>query len=253
MVQRRPKGHPLPHHAAAKGAVGTADDPVGLEEEARADGVGGRGHQGGAALEAGDGVLLDGERVQLRAEAELGLFPRVHGLVLGGKVGFPEGDVAHAADAEHGDQLGTLLLKRADLLAVTGELVFRGEVALGLGHRQFPERAVEGAFHGVLKRAWVVGRQGIPFRIAPLIHVESVDMLAVHAPLLEEVDRPAVHAHGAYGQDERDGFLAVLGIGDLLGDLVAHHGVEVAEGFAGHRLEGFVPPGFPAGDRIGRT
>ena len=62
------EGHPeagaLPLHAAVEDAVGAADDPVGLEEEAGADGVGEGRNQRGPAPEAGQGVLLDGQRVQ---------------------------------------------------------------------------------------------------------------------------------------------------------------------------------------------
>ena len=74
------EGHPeagaLPLHAPVEDAVGAADDLVGLEEEARADGVGEGRDERRAAPEAGQGVLLDGQRVQPGAEP-VGLgFPR---------------------------------------------------------------------------------------------------------------------------------------------------------------------------------
>ena len=73
-------------HAAAEGAVAAADDFVGLEEETRADGVGVGGNEGGATLEAGDGVLLDGEGVEDGADAVgLGL-PVLDAIELGGEV-----------------------------------------------------------------------------------------------------------------------------------------------------------------------
>lgn len=46
-----------------------ADAAVRLEEEARTNGVGAAGDQSGPALEAGKGVLLNGQGVKLGAQA----------------------------------------------------------------------------------------------------------------------------------------------------------------------------------------
>src|SRR5512142_1822881 len=57
VAKGHPEAHALPVHAALEGAVGAADDPVGLEEQAGADGVVEGGDERGPALEAGHRVL----------------------------------------------------------------------------------------------------------------------------------------------------------------------------------------------------
>lgn len=118
-----PEGHPeagsLPLHRAAKGAIGAADDPIGLKEQAGPDGVGERGDQGCPALEAGQGVLFDGQGMERSTQA-VGLgFPGWQVRVIGGKVRLPERDVAHPADSEDNDQFRPLeLLQVGDSLGV---------------------------------------------------------------------------------------------------------------------------------------
>jgi len=77
-------------------------------------------------------------------------------------------------------------------------------------------------------------------------------MLAVHAPFLEEMHRPPVHAHGADRKNEGNGVAGVAGVTDFEGDLVAEHGVEILERTAGYGLEGLGPPALPLGDLFGR-
>ena len=145
--------------------------------------------------------------------------------------------------------LAPCFLQVADLLGVGRQLGLEGEVPLLRRHRQLAERAVEGLLHGVLERAGVVRRQGVALGVGPFVHVEAVDVIAGDAPLLEEVDRPAVHAHRADRQDEGERPAGLAGQLDLAGDLVAHVGVEVVEGGAGDRLELRVPPRLGAASR----
>ena len=70
-----------------------------------------------------------------------------------------------------------------------------------------------------------------------------MDVLAGDAPFLEEIDRPAIHAHRPDRQDEDQRPAGLARQLDLAGDLVAHEGVEVRERGAGDRLELRVPPG----------
>ena len=70
---------------------------------------------------------------------------------------------------------------------------------------------------------------------------EAVNVLAVHIPLLKEVDRPLVHAHRTDRQDERNLLARVLRLLDLTGDLVAHLDLELDEVIALHRLEALAP------------
>ena len=65
--QRYPQRQTLPLHAATQFAVRAANRIVGLSEESRPDGVGAGGHQRGPALETGNGILLNRQRVQLGA------------------------------------------------------------------------------------------------------------------------------------------------------------------------------------------
>ena len=62
--QRDPQRQALPLHAAAEFAIRAADGVVSARKECRADGVGEGRHQGGATFEAGNGILLDRQRVQ---------------------------------------------------------------------------------------------------------------------------------------------------------------------------------------------
>ena len=85
-----------------------ADDPIGLEEKPGADRVGEGRDQGRAALEAGERVLLDRQRVQPGAQSMRLSFPFGHARELIGEMRLPEGDVADPPDAEDHDQLGPL-------------------------------------------------------------------------------------------------------------------------------------------------
>ena len=163
---------------------------------------------------------------------------------LAGEMRLPEGDVADAADPEDDGQLGPLRLQLGDPLGVLGQAVGRGEPALRLGHGPVAERAVEGRLHRVLERPGVVGGEGRAVAVAPLVHVEAVDVVAGDAPLLEEVDRPAVHSHRADRQDQGRRAGPASRVRRIVrGDLVAEHHVEVGERRAGDRLEVGVPPG----------
>ena len=92
-----------------------------------------------------------------------------------------------------------------------------------------PERPVEGRLHRVLEGAGVLGGKRDAVAVAPLVHVEPVDVVAGDAPLLEEVDRPAVHSHRSDRQDQGDGAALLARPADRLGDLVAELDVEVGQ------------------------
>ena len=112
-------------------------------------------------------------------------------------------------------------------------------------HGQLAERAVERLLHRVLEGAGIVRRQRVALRVGPFVHVEAVDVIAGDAPFLEEIDRPAIHAHRADRQDECERPARLAGELDFAGDLVAHVGVEVLERGARDRLELRVPPRLP--------
>ena len=77
-------------------------------------------------------------------------------------------------------------------------------------------------------------------------------MIARDVPFLEEIDRPAVHAHRADGQDQGERSIVVARLLDRPGDLVPHHDVKVGDRIAGDRLEARMPPGLTPADRLGR-
>ena len=77
-------------------------------------------------------------------------------------------------------------------------------------------------------------------------------MIAAHVPFLEEIDRPAVHAHGADRQDQRERPAVVASRRIARGDLVTHHHVEVGDRVAGTGSKSRMPPGLALADRPGR-
>ena len=93
----------------------------------------------------------------------------------------------------------------------------------------------------------------LPLAVAPFVHVESEDVVAGDVPLLEEVDRPAVHPHRPDRQDHRRLLAGLARLLDRQGDFVAHHDVEIGDRLAGNRLESRVPPGLAIADRLGRV
>ena len=107
VAESHPERQSLPHHASSECAVCAANDLVTPEEQAGADRIGEGRDECRSALEARQRVLLDRERMELRAEAMCLLLPFVDGRELTGEVWLPEGDVADATDAEDHAQLGT--------------------------------------------------------------------------------------------------------------------------------------------------
>lgn len=76
VLQGDAEAHPLPHRAAVGvGAIRSADAPVALQEQPRANRVGKARDQRESAVEAVQRVLLDGQRVQRHAQAVGLLFP----------------------------------------------------------------------------------------------------------------------------------------------------------------------------------
>lgn len=101
ITKGHPKAHALPLHAAAKRSIGAADDPVSLEKQSRADRVGPGRDERRPALETGNGVLLDGERMQFGAQAIILTLPFCLGRELLREVRLPEGTVKDASDPEY--------------------------------------------------------------------------------------------------------------------------------------------------------
>ncbi len=118
-------------------------------------------------------------------------------------------------------------------------------MALAFRDGPLPQRSVERGFHRVLERARVTGGERVAGGVAPLVHVEAVDVVAGNAPLGEEVDDPAIHAHRADRQDQRQLLAGVAA--SLYGkrDLVPHQGLQVGERLADHRLKILVPARLP--------
>ena len=118
MTQGHPEGKPLPLHPSSKRSVRTADDFIATQEEARPDGIGEGRNVCGPAFEAGQGVLVDRQGVQLRPQPMGLLFPLGHRSKLGGKMRFPERDVTDPANAENRRQLGSCSPHFADFFGV---------------------------------------------------------------------------------------------------------------------------------------
>ena len=70
-----PNSSVRPARSWPSSAFGAADAPVALQEQPRADRVRPAGDQGESAVEAVEAVLLDGERVEIDADAVGLAFP----------------------------------------------------------------------------------------------------------------------------------------------------------------------------------
>ena len=167
--------------------------------------------------------------MQARADAVGRSLPLVVRLVVAGKVRLPERDVAHTADAVHQHLLRALRLERLDLFGIGGQVFSGCKVALLGRNGQLAQGVIERAEHGVLERGGVARGQGVALGVGPLVHVEAVDVLAVHVPSLQEIDRPLVHTHRADRQDEDELAPFFLGELDLHGDLMTHVDAELFE------------------------
>ena len=127
VVQSGQEAHALPAHAAAQRAIRAADDIIRLEKQAGAHGIGPAGNQGGAGFKAGDGILFNGQGMQLGAQTEILLLPFFHAGKFRSKMGFPESDMAHAADAENQHQARAFLFEGGDLFGVGGQILLGGK------------------------------------------------------------------------------------------------------------------------------
>ena len=147
--------------------------------------------------------------------------------------------MAHAPDAVDEDELRALGLESGDLLRVGRKVLLRREVAVVLRDRELAERIVERLLHRILEAR--VADERVALAVGPLVHVEAPHVTARDVPLLEEVDRPLVHAHRPDGKDERDLLAALLRLADLRRDLVAHLHLELYEVAALDGLKRLVP------------
>src|ERR1019366_8501008 len=112
------------------------------------------------------------------------------------KMRLPESDVADAPDSINHHKLRSFLPQRVDSVWILRQQVPRGEEALGGRHGEVLEWVVERGLHGILECTWIVNGEGIALAVAPLVHVEPVDVVARDVPVAQEIDSPAVHAHG---------------------------------------------------------
>ena len=241
MTQGHPEAHALPLHAAGQNTVSTADAVIGTEDDLGTDGVGEAGNQRPGGAEGSDGVLLDGEGMQISTDAVGSFQPFFFGSVLRCEVRLPESDVAHTANAVDHDLLCTLCLQRGDLFHISGQVFLGSKVSLILGNSQFTQRAVECFGHSVLESCGIRAGQSVAVSISPLVHVEAIDVLAVDVQLLQEVNSPLVHAHGADRQDQNQLTALFLGLLDLHCDLEAHVSTELFQVGALNGSEALVP------------
>lgn len=84
-------------------SIRPADRIIRLQEQAGIDRVGIARHECGAAFEAGDGILLDGQRMQIRAQPMRLLRPLSVAVKFCGKMRLPKSDMKHPADAVNDD------------------------------------------------------------------------------------------------------------------------------------------------------
>src|SRR5260370_40027973 len=94
-------------------------------------------------------------------------------------------------------------------------------------YRQGAERPVERLLHGILECSGIIRWQGVSLAIGPFVHVEPMHVRTGYAPFLEKIYGPAIHAHGADGQDEGQGPACLMAELNFPGDLMAHEGIEI--------------------------
>ncbi len=68
VAQCHPETHALPLHSAGQHAIGATDNVVRVEYNSGAHGVGATGNQRPTGAKAGDGILLDCERMQISTD-----------------------------------------------------------------------------------------------------------------------------------------------------------------------------------------
>src|SRR5262249_877466 len=107
---------------------------------------------------AGQGVLLNGQRVQARTEPVRLLPPVRYRIELAGELRFPESDMANTANTKDGNQFGSAFFHLTNLSGIVRQLILQGKVPLSARDRQTAQRTVEGLLHGVLERTGVIRR-----------------------------------------------------------------------------------------------
>ncbi len=99
----------------------------------------------------------------------------------------------------------------------------------GTAEARASERAVEGRLHRRPERAGMVAGQGLAVAVAPLVHVEPVDVVARSLPLGRGSKPPSgTSPSGRRGGSRRAGAV-VAGLADRVGDFVPEHHVEVGD------------------------
>ncbi len=151
--------------------------------------------------------------------------------------------MAHSADTVDQNELNALSLESRDLLWVGGEIVLGCEVSLILGNGKLTERAEECIAHSVLEGCGIVCGKGITLAVAPFVHIEGINVVALYLPFLKEVNCPFIHSHRAYGKNECDLLVSVASGLDLKGNLVTHIGVKLTDVVATDGLKAVVPEG----------
>ena len=99
----------------------------------------------------------------------------------------------------------------------------------------------------------MAGRQCIAFGVRPFVHVESMNVIAFHAPLLQKINRPTIHPHRAHRENHRKLTPFITGHSNRVCNLVAHLHVKIFDGFTFHQLKIFVPPGPSFVNGVGRV
>ena len=146
---------------------------------------------------------------------------------------------------EHHRQPATLGSQFSNSAGVRGKHLTRGKMPLFLGHREISQRPIKSLFHRVLKRGGVGSGKRIAIGIAPFIHIETPDMVARHTPLFQKEHRPAIHAHGAHGQNQCQLLTRIAALFDGQRDFMAHERVKIGHRVTSNWREIGMPPGLP--------
>src|SRR5690625_4376424 len=177
MSQSDPEREPLPLHSASEDTICTTNGVICSGKKAGTNGVGVSRNPRRAALEAGQCVLLDRQRVQSRTNPVRLLLPLLITVKLLSEVRLPEGDVAGASDPVDHNNPGALLPEGIDPVSILCDHLTGGKKSLILRDCQLLQGIVEDFRQGALKRPRIIWRQGVPVTVTPLIHGKPRHMI----------------------------------------------------------------------------
>ena len=162
----------------------------------------------------------------------------------------PKCNVTHTAYSVYQYLFRALRFQGGNFIPIGGQIFLGGKIPLLRRHGQLAERAVESLRHGILECGRIACGQRISLRVAPFIHVEAIYMFAIHIPLLQEIYRPFIHAHGPDRQNQDQLAPFFFGLLDLHKDFMPHVSAKLFKVCTHHRGKTRMPEFLPVKNRL---